>query len=72
MKKVVKVYYLLDKSDIKSIKKQLIDLDMTYAMLAKKIGVCTSYISGILSGHKHFTDKVKNQFNKHGIIINEK
>jgi len=45
MKKVVKTYYLLNDKDIKSIKKQLIDLDLTYERLARKTGIGKSYIS---------------------------
>jgi len=72
MKKVVKTYYLLNDKDIKSIKKQLIDLDLTYERLARKTGIGKSYISLILTGRKHLTEKVKNKFGQAGIFLGDK
>lgn len=72
MKKVVKVYYLLEDKDIKSIKKQLIDLDLTYEELAKKTVIPRSYISLILTGKKHLTETIKKKFEKAGIVVGDK
>lgn len=69
MKKIVNVYYILEEKDIKNIKKQLFNKGLTYKELAEKIGVTTGYVSGIMLGHKHFTEKVRKQFKEQGIVL---
>lgn len=69
MKVITKTYYILDEKDKKQIKKQMIDLDLTLSKMAKNIGVSKSYISEIISGKKHLTDKIIEQFKSQGITI---
>ena len=70
MKKIVKTYFVLDENDKKAIKKQMIDLNLTSALLAKNIGISNAYISSILNGQRRVTEKIVNQLSEQGIFIN--
>lgn len=69
MKKIVKTYFVLDENDKKAIKKQMIDLNLTSALLAKNIGVSNAYISSILNGQRRVTERIVEQLRKQGISI---
>lgn len=69
MKKIVKTYFVLDENDKKSIKKQMIDLNLTSALLAKNIGVSNAYMSSILNGQRRVTERIVEQLRKQGISI---
>lgn len=69
MKAITKTYYILDEKDKKQIKKQMIDLDLTSALLAKNIGVSNAYISAILNGQRRVTERIVEQLRKQGISI---
>lgn len=70
MKKIVKTYFVLDENDKKAIKKQMIDLNLTSALLARNLGVSNAYISSILNGQRRVTEKIVNQLSEQGIFIN--
>ena len=69
MKKIIKIYYELDEEDLKSIKKQMIDLNLNITKMAKNLGVSKSYLSGAIHGDRHFTTKIKEQFESQGIVF---
>lgn len=69
MKVITKTYYILDEKDKKQIKKQMIDLNLTSALLAKNIGVSNAYISSILNGQRRVTERIVEQLRKQGISI---
>lgn len=69
MKKIVKTYFILDENDKKAIKKQMIDLNLTSALLAKNIAVSNAYISSILNGQRRVTERIVEQLRKQGISI---
>ena len=71
MKMVTKVYYMLDEEDKKDIKKQMIDLELSLRQMAKNLNVSPAYLSGVIAGNKHFTPRLKEQFESQGIILNE-
>lgn len=69
MKTIIKTYYKLDIEDKKSIKKQMVDLDLTLKDMAKNIGVSCSYLSAVINGDRTFTKKLKEQFESQGIYL---
>ena len=70
MKKIVKTYFVLDENDKKAIKKQMIDLNLTSALLAKNIGISEAYMSSILNGQRRVTERIVEQLKEQGIFIN--
>ena len=70
MKKIIKTYFVLDEDDKKSIRKQMIDLNLTSVLLAKNIGISNAYISSILNGQRRITEKIIKQLKEQGIFIN--
>ena len=69
MKKIVKTYFVLDENDKKAIKKQMIDLNLTSALLAKNIGVSNAYISSILNGQRRITERIIEQLKSQGVYL---
>lgn len=69
MKIITKVYYILDENDRKSIKKQMVDLDLTITQLSERLGCSKAYVSAIINGDKRFTKKIKEQFESQGIKV---
>lgn len=53
--KIKKVIYVLDDEDRKQIKKQMIDLDLSFRQLAKQMGYSVSYVCQIFNGEKNVT-----------------
>ena len=71
MRTIIKISYVLDDEDKKSIKKQMVDKDLTLNGMAKNLGVSASYLCDVIKGNKHFTPKLKAQFKSQGIILPE-
>lgn len=71
MKRVIKVYYVLDEEDKKDIKKQMIDLELSLRQMAKNLNVSPAYLSDVIAGNRHFTQRLKEQFESQGIILKE-
>lgn len=69
MKVITKIYYMLDEEDRKSIKKQMIDLNLTLTQMAENLSVSKAYVSAIINGDKHFTNKIRKQFESQGIVF---
>ena len=69
MKVITKTYYMLDDEDRKSIKKQMIDLNLTLTQMADNLGVSKAYISSVINGSRHFTKKTENMLKSQGIVI---
>ena len=72
MKVVTRTYYVLDDTDRKSIKKQLIDLDLTLRQVAKNTGISVSYLSEVINGKKNFTEYIKQALEKQGIMLKKR
>lgn len=71
MKTVIKIHYVLNEEDKKSIKKQMIDKDLTLRQMAKNLGVSASYLCEVIKGGRSFTNRVRKQFESQGIILPE-
>lgn len=71
MKTIIKVHYVLDEEDKKSIKKQMIDKDLTLRQMGKNLGVSASYICDVIKGNRTFTGKLREQFESQGIILSK-
>lgn len=69
MKKLIKISYLLTEDDKKSIKKQLIDLNLNYKKLSEILGISLAYIASILNGERRLTPEIKRKFEKVGIKL---
>ena len=69
MKKIVKTYFTLDENDKKAIKKQMIDLSLTSALLARNLGVSNAYISSLLNGQRRLTEEIMEQFKMQGLYL---
>lgn len=71
MKVVTKIHYVLDETDRKSIKKQMIDLDLSLRKMAENLGVSAAYLSSTFKGERYFTPKLKKQLESQGIVFKE-
>lgn len=71
MQKIIKIYYTLDDTDIKQIKKQMIEKDLNFSKLADNLGVSRSYISSIINGKRALTKRIVEMFESQGIKIGE-
>ena len=67
MKTIVKIHYVLDEEDKKSIKKQMIDLELPLRKMARNLGVSSAYLCDVIKGNRYFTPKLKEQFESQGI-----
>lgn len=71
MQKIVKIYYTLDDTDIKQIKKQMIEKDLNFSKLADNLGVSRAYISSIINGKRTVTKRILEMFESQGIKLGE-
>lgn len=69
MKQLMKTKYVLEQSDKKEIRKQLIDLDLSIRKLAKNIGYHYSYLCDVFNGHKCISKNLIDALNSQGIVI---
>ena len=69
MRKIIKVHYELDEEDKKSIKKQMIDLELPLRQMAKNLNVSPAYLCDVINGNRHFTPRLKEQFESQGIVL---
>ena len=67
--RIKKIIYALDETDRKSIKKQMVDKDLTLTRVAQIIGVSKAYLSEILAGNRTVTPRIIKQFEMCGIEI---
>ena len=72
MQKIIKIYYTLDDTDIKQIKKQMIEKDLNFSKLADNLGVSRAYISSIINGKRTVTKRVLEMFESQGIELGER
>ena len=69
MKKVVKIHYILDEEDKKSIQKQMIDLNLNYRKLAQQLGISLGYVADLLNGNRNLTKELKDKLEIIGIQL---
>lgn len=69
MKKIIKISYILDDNEIKQIKKQLVDKDLSQSQLANNLGVSKAYINAIINGKKIITKRTIKILENQGIKI---
>lgn len=72
MQKRIKIYYTFDDTDIKQIKKQMIEKDLNFSKLADNLGVSRAYISSIINCKRTVTKRILEMFESQGIKIGEK
>ena len=68
MKPVIK-YYILDEDDRKFLKKKVIDMGISLRQLAKNMGFSPAYLHDVMNGGRHFTPRLKAQFESQGIVF---
>lgn len=68
---ILGVCQTLDDTDIKQIKKQMIEKDLNFSKLADNLGVSRSYISSIINGKRALTKRIVEMFESQGIKIGE-
>jgi transcriptional regulator with XRE-family HTH domain len=69
MKEIVKIHYVLDKEDKKSIQKQMIDLNLNYRKLAQQLGISLAYVADLLNGNRNLTKELKDKLEILGIQL---
>lgn len=69
MKEIVKIYYVLDKEDKKSIQKQMIDLNLNCRKLAQQLGISLAYVNYLLNGNRNLTKELKDKLEIIGIQL---
>lgn len=69
MKKFVKIHYILDEEDKKSIQKQMIELNLNYRKLAQQLGISLGYIADLLNGNRSLTKELKDKLEIIGIQL---
>lgn len=69
MKQTTQTKYILEETDKKEIKKQLIDLDLNMRQLAKNMGYHHTYLYDVFNGNKHLSKKLIEALKTQGIVL---
>ena len=68
MRKVIKTNYILEKEDMKLIKKEMIERELTLRQMAKQLGISAAYLCDIFKGNRAVSDKLYSELVRLGFI----